>query len=203
MTGMILSKKALSTFSLIFINFLFVVNALSAAPWSTETVVKEKYSQNFSSRALALDTHGHPHIVCGGTSLFYAYHDGSKWHIVTVDSLPGVGGCASIAMDKSGRAHIGYYDLTNKNLKYATNVSGSWITVIVDNSGKIGGYLSIALDTSSKVHLSYYDDINGDLRYATNVSGAWVTTTVDNNGDVGGIYLHIGRHIGQGAYQLL
>lgn len=112
--GMILNKKALSTLFLIFINFPFVVNTLSAAPWTTETVVKEKYSQYFSSRALAIDTHGHPHIVYGGTNLFYAYHDGSKWHIVTVDSLPGVGGCASIAMDKSGEVHIGYYDLTNK-----------------------------------------------------------------------------------------
>jgi hypothetical protein len=100
-----------------------MVNTSSATRWTTETIVKEKYSQHFYSRAIAIDTNGHPHIVYGGNNLYYAYHDGSKWHIVTVDPSSGVGGYASIAMDKSGKVHIGYYDSTNKNLKYATNAN--------------------------------------------------------------------------------
>ena len=114
MMGMIINKRALLTVVLIFINFIFMVNTLSATPWPTEAVVKEKYSQHFYSRAITIDTNGHPHIVYGGTNLYYAYHDGSKWHIATVDSSSGVGGYASMAMDKSGKVHIGYYDLNKK-----------------------------------------------------------------------------------------
>ena len=97
------------------------------------------------------------------------------------DHLSGIDGHASIALDSSGKAHISYYDYTNKDLKYATNASGAWVTTMVDSSGSVGGYTSIALDSSGKAHISYYDGYpNYNLEYATNASGTWVTTAVDS-----------------------
>lgn len=161
--------------------------------WAIEAVDAPKYFLNyFSSRAIAVDTISHPHVVYGGDHLYYVYHDGAAWHYETADLSSGVGSYASIALDTSGKAHISYYDSANVALKYATNATGSWITTIVDSSGGVGTYTCIALDTSGKVHISYtYDNgvgyfvYNADLKYATNESGSWVTTTVDSNGIVG------------------
>ncbi|QQR67544.1 MAG: hypothetical protein IPI25_04880 [Candidatus Brocadia sp.] len=50
---MLVHKIAL--LSLIFITFTFMADTLSAKPWKTETVAKEKYSQYFYSKAIAID----------------------------------------------------------------------------------------------------------------------------------------------------
>ncbi|MEK6560031.1 MAG: hypothetical protein AABZ43_07790 [Planctomycetota bacterium] len=63
-----------------------------------------------SSRAIAVDSNNHPHFTYGGDHLYYAYYDGSSWHYETVDSSPGVGRYASIALDESDNAHISYYN---------------------------------------------------------------------------------------------
>ena len=61
-----------------------------------------------SSRSIAVDSNNHPHFAYGGDHLYYAYYDGSSWHYETVDSSPGVGRYASIALDESDNAHISY-----------------------------------------------------------------------------------------------
>ena len=63
-----------------------------------------------SSRAIAVDSNNHPHFAYGGDHLYYTYYDGSSWHYETVDSSPGVGRYASIALDESDNAHISYYN---------------------------------------------------------------------------------------------
>ena len=166
---------------------VFKVNASEAA-WSIETAVTEKnFGSTKSSRAIAVDASGNPHIVYGGNSLFYAYYSGSSWHFETVDKSSDETSytSAAIALDSSGKVHIGYYDYSNGNLKYATNASGEWITTTVDSSGNVGEYNSIALDSSGKTHISYYDVTNDAIKYATNASGTWVTTTVASEGNDG------------------
>ena len=181
---------------------VFRVNTSEAA-WSIETAVISKYFSYSSSRAIAVDASGNPHIVYGSNNLFYAYYNGSSWHYETIDIVDPSnnisGGCASIALDTSGNVHISYRDKKYDNnsdykydLKYVTNASGTWVTTTVDSGGSVGTYISMALDTSGKVHISYYDSteryndsMNRDLKYATNASGTWVTTTVDSDGDVG------------------
>ncbi|MEK6646311.1 MAG: FlgD immunoglobulin-like domain containing protein [Candidatus Firestonebacteria bacterium] len=103
----------------------------------------------------------------------------------TLDSTGNVGGYNSIAIDSNNKVHIGYYDVTNGDLKYATNISGSWVTSTLDSSGTVGWWSSIAIDSNNKVHIGYYDATNGDLKYATNISGSWVTSTLDSSGTVG------------------
>ncbi len=158
----------------------------SLTTWTIEAVDPPRRFSNFSSRAIAIDSNNNPHIAYGGDDhLDYAHYNGSSWVYETVDSSPGVGYSASIALDTSGKGHISYYDDTNFDLKYATNASGAWVTTTVDSSGDVGLYTSIALDTSGNAHISYYDDTNYVVKYATNASGAWVTTTVDSSGGVG------------------
>ncbi len=151
--------------------------------WSIETADAPKSFSYPSSRAIAVDSNNHPHIVYGGECLYYAYYDGVIWRYETVDSS-WVGNFASIAIGTSDHVHISYHD-ENKSLKYVTNESGSWEVTIVDGSHIADDCNSIALDTSGHAHISYLDVVNYDLRYATNASGAWVTTTVDAPGIVG------------------
>ncbi len=143
--------------------------------WNTEAVDAPKYFDQFSSRAIAVDASGHPHVVYGGDHLYYAYYDGTAWHYETVDSSPYVGNNASVALDKSGYVHISYVG-ERSSLTYATNESGKWESVIVDSSGR-PFVCSMALDASGRAHIGYsgYPNI---VMYATNVTGSWITAIV-------------------------
>lgn len=73
--------------------------------------------------SLALDSHGQPHVTCGGVVLKYATRRGSSWDAETVDSAPAGslgGGFTSLVIDSTGHPHIGYFDPTNGDLKYGT-----------------------------------------------------------------------------------
>ena len=169
----------------------------STSTWTIESVDAPKHFVFNSSRTIATDSNGHPHVAYGGANLYYTYYDGSNWNYETADSSQGVGGRASLALDSLGNAHISYYDSTNSDLKYVTNASGSWVAVTVDSTGDVdwGTSISIAplgssiaLDSFDNVHISYDDidftdfSITFNIKYATNTSGTWVTTTVDKGG---------------------
>jgi len=79
-----------------------------------------------------------------------------------------VGWYTSIKTDLNKKAHISYYDYTNRDLKYATNATGNWIATIVDSAGDAGLFTSLAIDSNNNIHISYYDYTNQDLKYATN-----------------------------------
>jgi hypothetical protein len=179
-----ISKRILGSL-IIFLFVIMFMPSVASARWTVETVDDSRFFTSMSSRSLALDDNGNPHIAYGEDRLYYAYFDGSSWNYETPDPSSNVGYYASIALDSSGKVHISYYDATNKDLRYASNTSGSWMTDTLDNIGDVGAYASIAIDSSDKVHISYYDRTNGDLRYVTNASGSWVTETLDSDDDVG------------------
>ena len=166
------------------IALLILLPSVAHATWTIQGVDTPNNFSDMSSRSIAIDSAGHPHIAYGGDHLYHAYHNGVQWIIETVDASPGVGKYASIAIDSNGKIHISYWDETNEDLKYATNTLGIWVTITIDTAN-VGSGSSIALDSSNKVHISYFDWLHYDLKYATNVSGSWVTTTVDSAGAVG------------------
>jgi len=146
------------------------------------------------SGSFALDSAGKVHIsfhTCVHTiktvdcHLRYATNASGSW--VTSDGLDSVGmwGHSSLALDASGKVHIGYAGPDSYSLKYATNASGTWATVKVDSDSLWGTSTSLALDAAGKVHISYLDGDDFDLKYATNASGTWTTKAVDSAGDVG------------------
>jgi len=185
MENAILKFKGCSFFLILLA--LFLSPSASFAEWTIEAADAPKAISYLDQRAIAVDGYDRPHVAYGGDHLYYAYFDGSQWQYETVDSSPGVGAYASIAIDSNNNVHISYQDsYPNGDLKYATNASGAWVASTVDSSGDVGGYTSIAIDSNNNVHISYQDSYpNYDLKYATNASGTWVASTVDSAGNVG------------------
>ena len=172
-------------FFLFFITLSVAVTNAFAATWSTVLLDNtSKYFESGTSRSVAVDKSGNPHIVYAGNGLYYAYYDGNAWHYETVESVLNVDySLASIAIDKSGAVHIGYY--ASGYLKYATNTSGTWKTETVDSSDDDRKYTSIAVDSAGKAHIIYKaSEVDSgyvtSLKYATNTSGTWITETVDS-----------------------
>ena len=68
------------------------VAAIAANPpgWTIECVDCPKYFETLTDRSLRLDSAGHPAIAYGGDHLYYAWNDGSTWHLTTVDNSPRV-----------------------------------------------------------------------------------------------------------------
>src|SRR3989338_6344590 len=184
MENAILKFKGCSFFLILLA--LFLSPSASFAEWTIEAADAPKAISYLDQRAIAVDGYDRPHVAYGGDHLYYAYFDGSQWQYETVDSSPGVGAYASIAIDSNNNVHISYQDsYPNGDLKYATNASGAWVASTVDSAGNVGEYTSIAIDSNNKAHISYFDSTNYDLIYVTNASGAWVASTVDSAGYLG------------------
>lgn len=56
-----------------------------------------------TSRSLALNSAGRPHIAYGGKRLYYAWLNGTEWQLQTVDETSGVGQYASLTLDQPGK----------------------------------------------------------------------------------------------------
>jgi hypothetical protein len=99
--------------------------------WHTQTVDSEISPSPYTS--LALDSSAHPHlsyclhkpwegppIEWACRELRYAWHDGTHWHIQTVEY--DAGGYTSLVLDSSNQPHISYYQFDHfdiGSLKYA------------------------------------------------------------------------------------
>ena len=137
--------------------------------------------------SLALDAAGRPHIGFNGygTSLDYAYWDGSTWQVQYIDWDDNVGAYASLALDANERPHISYFDWTNYDLKYAYWDGVAWQVQTIDSAGNVGHFTSLALDAAGQPYISYFDSTNSDLKYAHWDGNAWQVQIVDSDGDVG------------------
>ncbi len=101
-------KRGLSILVLVFVTLVPAVANTLAATWTIEAVdYPDIRVGDLSSKAIAVDISGHPHIVFGGYLLYYAYYDGNSWSYETVDLQPNAGR-ASIILDASGKVHISY-----------------------------------------------------------------------------------------------
>lgn len=133
-----------------------------------------------------MDSQGHPHIsylAYSGVDLKYAYHDGTMWHIETVDSAGYVGHFNSIALDTADQPHIAYFDETNADLKYTYFDGTDWHIETVDSAGNTGGYPSLALDGAGRPHISYAANWpDAELRYAWHDGNTWLFDAVDSSG---------------------
>jgi hypothetical protein len=157
-----------------------------SAPWDLHQVDAAHYFLNLTDRSLRFDKNGYPHVAYGGKYLYYAWYDGSKWNQTTVDSSPGVGEYAALALDASNRPFISYYDTTNRSLKFAWYTGAYWDIYTVDSPTTlmmdmlpenlhrlnvsdevylataypmeaVGLFTSITVDSLNVVHISYVD----------------------------------------------
>lgn len=120
-----------------------------------------------------------------------------SWQSGIIDQVAnGAAGAAwtSLAVDGSGRLHVGYRDGRNNDLKYATctggcTVAGNWQIAVVEQSGAYSSYISLAVHTDQRLHIAYQGpDLT--FRYATcavscSVGGNWQTTVLEANGTLG------------------
>lgn len=154
--------------------------------WQIECVDCPKNFRWMTDRSLQLDAQGHPHLAYGGDHLYYAYHDGSQWHLEIADDAPGVGRHASLALDPNGQPHVSYYDADKGALKYAHHDGIAWQVETVDDAEDTGLHTSLALDSAGHPHVSYYSGApDYALKYTWHDGADWHVETVDSSADAG------------------
>ncbi|MBN2894322.1 MAG: hypothetical protein JXK05_00320 [Campylobacterales bacterium] len=139
-----------------------------------------------TNRSMAIDATGKIHVAYGEKHLYYAYFDGTVWHVSTIDTADNVGRYASVAVDDNGKVHIAYFDAANGNLKYASNKTGTWQTMLV--SSVAGKYSVVAVKSGAtpQAGIAFFDEDTDDLKYATiSYTNMMTSSTVDSVGDVG------------------
>ncbi|MEW6574379.1 MAG: Ig-like domain-containing protein [Bacillota bacterium] len=156
-----------------------------ASGWHIEAVETAGNPGLYTS--IALDAAGFPHIsytkaneaVGGPTNhLKYAYKDASGWHITPVDTT-GWNFYTSLALDREGRPHIGYWNFSIKYPKYAYRDAAGWHTETVPDGYYAGEFISLALDASGNPRMTYYRSVGDDLKYACWQTGAPTVTGID------------------------
>lgn len=152
---------------------------------------------------IAIDSSGHVHIAYfanlvgfgASANLRYATNRSGAWQIETVTTIAAnVGfslatdGSAALALDLSGRAHIGYLDGT-ANVSYATNVLGAWVTktIALYNRLYAWGAQSMVVEPTGVVHMAFESLVctgicfSAGIEYASNKSGSWDREFVDDD----------------------
>lgn len=151
--------------------------------WGTPTIIPTG-GRVLSFVSLILNDHGLPNISyfedANDTDTLYdnlkfAYSNGSRWIVDTIDKDNSVGWWNSMRMDSYGDMHLSYYDRSTGMLKYASGSLYDWQAEFVDSMGTIpdgaditlfGGYTSLVLDKADRPQMIYYDITNNVLRFA-------------------------------------
>jgi hypothetical protein len=133
-----------------------------------------QYTRNTS---LALDRQDTPHIATikqigldpSKFQLEYYTILDDRWYTETVTTWAVNMGEVSLALDRSDRPHIAFYDGEQQVLKYAFRGSDGWHIEPVDVEVVIGTYPSIALSGLGLPHISYRYNKGEvyNLKYAT------------------------------------
>jgi hypothetical protein len=92
------------------------------APGGGWTVTDIDTASDVGNVDAALDAAGKIHVAYrdrAANGVRYALHDGASWSTTSIDTTADVGSFVAIDVDTKGQAYIGYYDLTNGDLKYA------------------------------------------------------------------------------------
>jgi len=152
------------------------------ADWHLERIDGGKSFSHMTSRSLALDSAGLPHMAYGRDALYYAHHDGDAWELCTVDEARGCGLSASIAIDGHDCPHVAYLQMTAtmSSLRYARHDGTEWrIETVL--AGEALTYLgcTLALDEDDKPHVALWDCKEGKIRYATHDGSTWLLETID------------------------
>ena len=156
-----------------------------AFDWKVSVIEPGKRFDNMGSRSLVLDSNGRPQIAYGGRDLYNAWYDGAKWHTMIVDTGPGIGGHAAIALPPdSSSTCIGYIDEPNAHVKCAQWVSAGffpfflwyWRIETVANAAT-NRSVTVAADFLGQPRLLFFSP-SGHLRYAYRENNQWYFETV-------------------------
>lgn len=119
--------------------------------------------------------------------LKYAYSDGQKWFIQTVDRHYGTGKFNSLALDREGNPHIAYANVGKGDLLYAHWNGTEWKYGDADSRSLTGTYVgegnSIDVDQAGDPHMASFDVVKKAVRYAYWDGKQWKAETVDQLSD--------------------
>lgn len=166
--------------------------------WGTKTVDSSRTFYDMRDHSMRFDTNGNPHVAYGGDGLFYTWYDGTSWYRVTVDSNPGAGQYANLALDLSNRPRIAYYDSVRCSLKFAyTNdttpyLPEDWTVMYVAQPASTSACLQLPLaDRVAKPLALNESAIDGTLspestnaptwEYPQGATGLFPSLTIDSN----------------------
>lgn len=119
--------------------------------------------------------------------LKYAFFDGQKWFIQTVDRHQGTGKWNSLAVDRAGNPHIAYSQVGLGDLLYAHWNGSEWKYGDPDSRRTSGNYVgegnSIDLDQAGNPQVASFDITKKAVRYAYWDGKQWKAETVDQLND--------------------
>lgn len=103
------------------------------------------------------------------------------WHVEIVDDGQGtdVGLYSSMALDRNGNLHIGYYNASTMSLEYSYRgrQDRKWSKMTVERAA--GTFVSLATDSQGRPHLAYNSADRKGLRYAHWDGKQWRFPVVD------------------------
>lgn len=158
--------------------------------WEVRTIDGRNQSGKFN--ALAMDAHGHAHLIYANvnaitTGMWDAYWNGATWALRNFDGPElnnggYVGYSVNMALDKDGKPHVTYMNYSVPAVKYAELADTGWKVETVDLLAGIGypDRNGITVGPDGSIYLSYYDAGRGDLRLAHREGAKWIVETVDS-----------------------
>lgn len=188
--------RALGSSILFLLLFLAPLQGAETTPppqgWELSCVECPHTFMTLEEQALQWDPAGRPHLAYGGDQLYHAWRDGAAWQIEVVDSRPGTGRGAALALDSQGYPHIVYLrheGSQTPTLHYARWDGTRWGTQPVPQAaaGWLGEDINLALDADDRPHIgySYYQSSTGEpsrMVYAYFDGAHWVNEVIGDNG---------------------
>ncbi len=154
----------------------------------------------------ALDAQGVLHAAFYDTSagrLLYATRNTSGlWsRSYIVDATADVGVQVSVAVDRSGKVGIAYFDLTNTAVKYAAFNGVGWSTTTIESDKHTGSDASVGFDIDGNAYVAYYRRSGGQLRLATlnRDTNVWTRQIVDG-ADAINVGAYASLDVGEAAF---
>ncbi|MBC7785134.1 MAG: S8 family serine peptidase [Burkholderiales bacterium] len=150
------------------------------------------FGRGGNNNSIAIDHYGVTHLIyydsIAETLRYSTRSTAGIWsRLATIDTdRPKQGTYASVAVDKSGRPSVAYFDATHGDLRYANFNGIRWSTQLLEAKNSTGLYASLVFDRNQRPVISYYRKTTGDLKVARQLDNdQWQLTSVDTAGDVG------------------
>jgi hypothetical protein len=191
-----MSKTALKfLFSVLLFTFLFFVPNAIFASWqiseidnydfwrTTDPDELEAYLQHPS---IDLYQQTYPHIAYfAGTSLKYAFYDGSSWQkrtLVAGTAASRTGASPSLKIDSENKiAHISYFDVANRDVRYlAYDFIDNVIEGHISLDANAEGFTSLALRPDGNPGISFFDFDRSAVKYAEKNNSIWSQYAVES-----------------------
>ncbi|MCA9935466.1 MAG: hypothetical protein H6662_16875 [Ardenticatenaceae bacterium] len=147
--------------------------------WKFSIVEDAKYFPYRTSPDIQYDGLSRPHIAYGGDKLYHAWHDGTVWHVETVDDSPGVGYWAVLQINEANQPIIVYTDYS-VNLKLAWWTGSEWRRYSV-GSAAWQSRPALAVDSQGYPHVAYRNYPDFDLTYVYWTGSSWTEQIVPSD----------------------